>query len=468
MSKIQVKYDPTLKQSEIITRLDNSSPEEEGEYYDGNQTDLQQTAIYGIHCPIIAVNNIMIAYEDIVDFILTDYEHVPKVDMCIIDRKGIIQYLDTPGNDNELRVQILPPFDDVYKKINLTFFISKYTMGSGGKLYIKGEYKLPKFISSRFRSFGEVSLYKLFDQVSSDCQLGFSTNVEDTDDKRYVYCSFNSYKNIIDKEISYSGGETVIYDWWIDVWNYMNLADMYERYKAIDPDDDLKIWISGQISDVTQSVKIEPQQVKAELTNLYGSQETQLYVKAYRVANNAGLNMSKGTDKVYSVYSMNGCEYKDTYISDGDVKKDTSDNFEYKGEVYGDFDYISQGMYREPFLQKIKTGALQVDLDSPLLGIQRGNRINFACYYDNDNIVYPIISLEENGLLNDVKTNVPIEEISPDANPLDQDTFKLNKAVSGQYLIIGNIYKYSNRRWTQTCILTRPADQNPKMLKDDK
>ena len=88
MAKLEVKYDPTLEQSEIIARLDNSSPEEAGKDYQDNKTDLQQTSIYGVQCPIIAVNNIMIAYEDILSFELDDTGHIPPSGAPATDQTG--------------------------------------------------------------------------------------------------------------------------------------------------------------------------------------------------------------------------------------------------------------------------------------------------------------------------------------------------------------------------------------------
>lgn len=465
MAKLEVKYDPTLEQSELIARLDNSSPDEAGDDYEKNQVDLQQTSIYGIQCPIIGVNNIMIAYEDILSFELDDTNHIPKVSMHIIDRKSLIKYLDTPENDNELRVQILPPFDDAYKKINLTFLVSNFSMGSmGNDLYITGVYKLSKFTSSKFKSFGEVGIYDLFDQIASDSQLGFTTNTESGEDKRFVYCPYKSYQTIIEKEITHSGDETTIYDWWIDVWNYLNLANLYERYNAIDSEDDMKVWISGAVDEVSEGIKLVPQEVPAELTNLFGSQESQLFVKDYRVINNPGINVRKGTDKVYSVYSMNKKEYEDTYISDGDVKKDIFENFEYRGEVYGEYDYITGGMMREPFLQKIKNNLVEVDLGQPLLGIQRGNHVVFACYYNDDSRDYPTTSLEEQGLVDkNQETTTP----SIDLGMTGSDTFKLDISVSGQYMVLGNVYKFANKQWTHTVILTRPIEQKPKLIQDE-
>lgn len=464
MALIEVKYDPTLEQSEIIARLDNSSPEEAGENYERNQTGLQQTSIYGVMCPIIAVNNIMIAYEDIISFELDDTKHIPSVNMHIYDRKDMIKFLDTPGNDNELRVQILPPFEDAYKKINLTFLITNFSVGAKGDLYITGKYKLSKFTSSQFKSFGEVDLYGLFDTIAQETQLGFATNVAQGEDKRFVYCPYNSYNNIIEQEVSRSGDETNIFDWWIDSWNYLNLVNLYERYTTVDSDDDMNVWISGDVSDVSEGVKITPIKTLAELTNIFGTENSQLHVFNHRIINNPGLNMIEGTDKVYSVYSMKNKEYQDNYISDGTVKKDIFNNFEYKGEVYGDYDYITGGMKRAPFIQKIKNNCIEVDLGQPLLGLQRGGHVVFSCYYNDDSVDYPADGLEKEGLADTTPQTDP-QVMNPEMS--GPDTFKIDGSISGQYMIIGNIYKFTPKGWIQTVILSRPIERKPKILEEE-
>ena len=37
-----------------------------------------------------------------------------------------------------------------------------------------------------------------------------------------------------------------------------------------------------------------------------------------------------------------------------------------------------------PFLQKMRTNTIEIDLDNPLLGLHRGGRCVFECYYNDD------------------------------------------------------------------------------------
>ena len=465
MSDIIVKFDPTLKQSDIVVRMsDNVSVEETSDdNQPKNPTDLQQTAIYGIQCPIIAINDVVIRYEDIISFKLDDTGSIPSCNVTAVDRQNLISKLNTPGADTEMRVQILPPFEDVYKKIDLTFYISSFKMDYEGVISVSGSYKNLNLFASQFKAFGEISTYKMFETIAKDTELGFASNVEEEDDKRYMYCNFIPYTELINRELP-KADDKKMYSWWIDCWNYLNFVNIKDRYDTIIPNDELKIWITGIVDGAVAGETKAPIQVTAELTTLFGSEESQLHVFDFRNNTSPGVNAS-GTDTIYSVYSQENRDYKDIYVGNEDVKKDIYTHFQYLGEIYGDYDYITPPSIRGLRFKKMSMDELEVDLGSPLLGLQRGGKVNFSNYYVSGQQSDMIDSLSEAGVYDtEVTTNVQFEE--PE-NSAAQDRFMLDKSVSGQYLIKGNIYSFENRRWKHTCILSIPADQKPKLLNKD-
>lgn len=464
MADIVVKFDPTLKQSDIVVRMSNNvSVDEVGEEnHPKNVTDLQQTAIYGVQCPIIAINDVVIQYEDIINFELNDTGVVPSCSATVIDRQNLISELNTPQSDNEMRVQILPPFEDVYKKIDLTFYISSFNMMGDNMISVNGTYKNPKLSASQFKSLGKISTYEMFETIAKETELGFASNIENGEDKRYMYCNFISYNDLIERELPKADGECM-YGWWIDCWNYLNFVDVKDRYETIIPKDDLKLWITGLADGAVQGEVKDPIEVPAELTTLFGTEESQLHVFDYRHNSDPGTNMS-GTDTVYSIYSQENHEYKDVYLGNKDVEKDIFTNYQYLGEVYGEYDYMLPPVKREAYFRKMSLNRLEVDLGFPLLGIQRGGKVNFSDYYVDGQRSDMKKDLIASGVYDDnAKTNVQFEEINPGTN----DLFELNKSVSGQYMVQGNIYSFSNRRWKQTCILVMPIEQQPKLLKKD-
>lgn len=464
MGQIFVEFDNKLTQSEIIIPLYRSSKAESGEFYKENKVDIQQTLVYGIQAPLIQINNIVIDYQNVIEFSLKSINELPEVTIIVNDSTGLLNTLDTTNSDNELRVQILPRFDEAYKKINLTFYLSNIKI-NGNYIQARGIYKISKLTSTQFKSFGEISTYNLFKTIASETELGFATNIKNDDsDKRYIYCPYKSYKYLLDKEVTKGGGQDKIYDYWVDFWNNINLVDIYDRYNSIDKESEMQIWVASQLNDMGEGDKITPHQTLALLTNLPTDYASELYVKNYLIHNNTGIITTNGTDRIFSFYKENDKNYTDVFVQDGDIKKDIFIKYDYLGELYGEYNYLLQPKLREAFMQKITSETIEVTLQSPLLGLMRGSKVNFGWYINDDSLKEKIETLDEIGLINDVQLSIQIPDEFKDINAVGG--FVLDKKISGQYLIIGTKIIFSNGEWRYVLILSRPAKYKPKLIND--
>lgn len=468
MSQIEVKFDHKLKLSDIIIPLTNSSPDESGEYYKDNQPEIQQTSVYGIQTPLIMVNNIVVDFTDIISFELQCDDSLPQVEMVVVDRKKLIQSIDTPGVDNELRVQILPKFEDKYKKINLTFFIVDFEI-QGNKIKIQGEYKNPKLTSSNIKSFGKINTYDLFEKIAIETDMGFASNIASNDsDSRYVYCQNTPYIKTLREEIAKSGHDLQILDYWIDWWNNIVLVDIYDRYNTIEPEENIQIWVASQNNEVEEGKTVEAVQAPAILNNHPANKRTELYVESYRIKSATGATVSDGSDNVCAVYEMNKKEYMDHLIMDGDKQKDVVTKFEYNGEVYGDHNYLLQGVKRKSFLKKIKSNdTVEITLTTPLLGIMRGNKVNFVCYMNDSRFQTLKQNMVEGGIVNEAtESNIPLNDNSGEESINTAGEFIIDDSISGQYLVTKSIIKWRGKKWNYVLTLSRPTSDKPKLIND--
>lgn len=467
MSRVLVKFDNKLKYEDIIVQLHNSSVEESGENYKNNQQEIQQTLIYGIQAPLIKINNVIIDFVDVIEFSLKSIDTLPSVSMTVKDRYNLTASFDIPGNDNAVHIQILPPFDNAYKKINLTFYISQIKINTQGYINLVGIYKLQKLTSSNIKSFGETNTYNLFSNIATETGLGFATNVDMNDsDKRYIYCDNKSYLDIMNREIKYSGADMQIMDYWVDYWNNLTLVDIYERYNTIEKDENMMVWISGEIKEIGEGQKITPIQSAGVLTNNPILSSSDLFVTNYNIINKAGNQFYRGTDKVYSIYGENNKEYLDYLIQDGDVKKDIFIKCEYLGEYYGDVNYLLMERKRYDFLQKINTESIEVELRMPLLAIKRGNKINLLIYKNDTMIENQKEGLIETNTINkNIQTHIPIEDSNIEEKSNDGQ-YVLDKNLSGQYLITGCNMKYYNNQWHYLVTLNRPSSNKSQILNE--
>ena len=464
MSQVKIEFDNTLEFSDIIMPLLSSSPSEGGDNVRPN-VDRMQTSVFGIQVPLISINSTVIDFDAIDYFSLSCEGAIPSLNMIVEDRYELISNIDKPRQDNEVRVQILPRFDDAYKKINMMFYISSISV-SGKYINLSCVYKLPEFTSSKIESMGELDTYSLFKKAATDTGLGFATNIAQGTDLRYVYCNNKSWEDLLESEIQYSGIDNQMLDWWVDFWNNINLVDIYERYTTIDSDDDMQIWVAGQVNEIGLDQDVEAQQVTATVHNHPAMTNSELYVTNYEINTNSGIQTIMGTDKVYSIYEDVKNEYIDYLIQDGDVKKDIFTKYRYLGENYGDYNYLLQREIRYGLLQKINSETIKITLKSPLLGIMRGHKVNFMKYVNDDRIENKLQVLEKNGVINrDVESNIPLTNYELNTNN-PNGNYRLDKTVSGQFLVIGTEIVYDNG-WKYNLTLARPAGDTPNIKIDE-
>ena len=184
MSIVTLEFDNTLEKSEIVMPLLSSSQNEAGENYsDANLTDKSQTKVFGIQVPLVMINSTIIDFDAIHYFNLKSQGCLPELTMTVDDKYELITNLDKPSNDNVVRVQILPKFDDAYKKIDLTFYITNISV-NGKLVRLTCTYKLASLTSSQFKTYGEVDTYTLFKQIANETKLGFASNLTTLNDNR--------------------------------------------------------------------------------------------------------------------------------------------------------------------------------------------------------------------------------------------------------------------------------------------
>ena len=467
MSVINVVFDNQLEQSPIEVPLEGPSQEQVGEDLNVlNQSTTVQTLVHGVCTPIFKICSRVFKFDEVEFLTLDNTSVLPSIVVTVVDREKYLINLDAPSTDNEIRLQILPPFDDAYKKIDLTFKIEDIHV-MGDKVRVVGKYKNTNLDIDRLESYGEINTYDLFNKIATDTRLGFASNISSSDDKRFIYSSNNTYLDLMREEIGNSSASTTVLDYWIDLWNNINLVDVYERYNAIDSNDDLKVWIANDVPQKTDSSAIiEPQQVDAIINNSFAKRNSQLYTDKYDLITSSNIN--KGTDKVYTIYKKG--DIIDTLVQDGDTHKDIYTKFFYLGENIGEYEYLLSQNLRSSFLQFMNSVKLDVHLKFPLLGLMRGHKVRFA-WYELDPVIKKNLLEVKKSLNVDIESNDPeiTNETDEDKAAYEsQDRMVVNKQISGQYLIIGTILKYSKEsNWDYQLTLVRPRQQQNSYLRDE-
>lgn len=446
---IEVKFDNSLQIPAIQEPLATPS---EDEVQDGPvSTGPIQTRITGILAPLVRINEATCGFSQVKKMTL-HCSPVPEVDLVVEDTFGIMQSLDQPTSDNSLQIQIIPPYDNAYKKINITFYMDSVRIVDHD-YHIHGIYNIPKLHDTQLKSYGKISTYEFFEKVAHELQLGFCSNISDTQDKRYIYMPNSRYSQQLRKEADMGGSEKQILEWWVDLWNNLNLVDVYQQYNTTESDEDLLVWtpLSRYPMVEADDEGTQPQQMVACLTNNPKLATNPFYTTDLRYMNTPTM----ATDRDFEVYDMQSLSSHSTLIEDGDVKNDIFVQYEYGGELFGDYDYLTQRACRDLFLAKINGQKLKMTVDVPAFALMKGHKVNVYWYDLN-----PYTDSDKDDM--EISTNSPMPEDEEGASA-DDDGFRLNKQISGQYYIIDTTIKYSRDgrmyNWRQEFELGRPADK---------
>lgn len=444
---IEVKFDNSLQLPTIEVPIYSETGENDS--LAGADRESQQTKIDGIEVPLFRLNNQTILFNQIKYMKLTGGQ-LPTLQVTIIDSAGLIKSLDTPTSDNLIQMQIIPPFDNAYKKINMTFYITRMQIEKS-EVSITATYNIPKLYDSAMTAYGQVSSYELVEQIAHDLSLGFCSNISTTDDKRWIYNPSGTIIDLLDREIEMGGRYEHVLEWWIDWWNNINLIDLYDEYNLIESEDNMQIWIqdfSHNQSDSTDEVSFHQQ--LAMITNNPISETSPLYITDYKPVSESAMM----SDQTFEVYKMDDLDKRTIMILDGDTHNDIFNKYVYGGEVFGDFDYLTQRTCREMFLNKIVNQYIEVELPKPVIGLMKGGKVNFYWYEVGNLVTEEIV---ESGT--DVNTNIPKLP-----NIKTEDTnWILNSMISGQYYIIDSTLEFEQSgklgKWSHKFKLGRPADQ---------
>lgn len=428
---ITVKHDPDIKVPEIRVPIQEETELRRPEY------------VIGIISPLVSINGILVNFDDVEYLRIDASKAVPTIEFECNDYNGTIKKFEDVGKDNYIQIQVLPPFDDAYKKVNLIFYIEN--MQVGATISGRGSLKVPDFTKAQFECLGEVSTYELFSELSKKCKLGFASNIESTQDKRYINCNYKSYKELLSSEIELSESSRVmVLDWWLDLWHNIVLCDIYKRSSSTDNIEDMRVWISDGNENATS--QIQPVHTDLVFNNSPASQNSELFIETLEPIKHTYKNLSN--QQVSTIYSMDKMCYLDHQL--GDSKHDPTYKYDYRGEIYGEYDYMFAKETREYYMRYKTAEQLRITTKTPLLGVNRGDQCRVVYYEPGTQTNMKRQDLEKLGLpkLDDLNLGWLKDYI------LEGDSMVLNYIHSGQYMVLGYTIEYSHG-WNYTLDLIR-------------
>lgn len=495
-----VWHDPTIETGVIVKKL-------ETDVGDTSAEDNQQTShmIDAVYFPLIKFNENIIANNDIIYMKLESKEILPTLSLRIIDRNGAIIKTNSTGLNNSLLLVITAPVNGVYKKIKLNFYITEvtpYNEGNGQvELYISSILKIPELTHKFNTSMNypnknqfpgcdkckqtentKPNSWEMLHYIANYCKLGFASTKKCKDISDRSYRLFNAYESLEDclykeKEFAGTDEETAIFDWWVDVYNYIVMVNV--PYVL---NDDITVSHLGIYAiPGIQPTSLEQQNdspkvvlVNRSLSNSKNystfSMNHNMMIRDYKIVSDNSLYL-EGTCSTNNIFMPKGAggengldifdiQTQESSIAGREFEKYTSKQTYMKGIDMSGFGKHKKESIFKKYFQKKRAKMLIVELENFNLGLQRGTLVNIIITENDPKIKSVILNNPDNlfGDINEqaedrsdsvqthsnIKTTGEIDNQTPTNEDYVQDNMleTINYALSGLYYIDGITFEF--------------------------
>ncbi len=197
------------------------------------QTGLKSQKTIGLDYPLIKINNYQFKKEEIVYFEIDCTAKIPKLTLTVKflgNTHNISRNYPKDGDRVSVFIQSnddsLKPIrnDYVIRSLNSNFAFNNYRFGN--LVTIRGELFIPKILKNEVFSKNDTS-FNVLKEISKILNLGFVSNVTNTDDKQIWLNPKDNYFNFIQKIVERSFlNDNTFFDWFIDVYYNLNFVEV--------------------------------------------------------------------------------------------------------------------------------------------------------------------------------------------------------------------------------------------------
>jgi hypothetical protein len=397
--------------------------------------------------PYVVFNGITIETKDINYIKLTNDGYMPYIEMTFSDPTNKIFDQNYPLDQQVISI-LIKSNETLLMPIRMDFLVKEFSAikSKGGdsddkSYYLRGELDIPYIIKNA--SFKGTS-YDVLKQIADEADLGFASNINQTNDNMtWVNCGIDYVREQIPEIVKRSYISDNTFTWaYIDFWFNLNFIDI-EKQLSLSTNEDKNL--SGN-----ESISGEQSTIPLVLSNHPNYNMTNQYFDKFYLFNNATeVNYDLGYNPHIYYYKTRERNIVDVLLDTISTKGDKNDKIVLKGlpdnnnyavdqnknyflgkndseNSHQNYLYAEQLNYHNfEFLQKVR---MNITL----------KKLNFQLYR------FQPVSVQL----------YKLRELDPNPNAItsadiqsgkDTDQYKLNERLSGDWLIIGINYSYTRK-----------------------
>ncbi|BAV39301.1 hypothetical protein BPT24_175 [Tenacibaculum phage pT24] len=397
-----------------------------------NEEDQNIEENAGLWFPLIRVKDTVFNQDKILSFKYTvGSELLPSVRVTIDDYDKAFLEEQFPMVDDKITIRISNNIDTVHKPIKLDFIITDISGSANSKsTTITAIQDVPKLHIYKNTGWND-SLYNILKKIATECDLGFVTNIQQSNDSANYICHNDYYSFLKYSENRIDVGQDDSCKIFIDAFNNLNLVSYKNAYSnreitrlqtnpvtglAYDDNIDLKL------SNKTYNDETD---IHAQINNWTPiSNYGKAFLKTKNIVNYRQRSTEKHLQNTFNEFGIQNINSIDNSIDN------VFSNFVHEDSTYSNI--LTNRKNNDRLIQIYKQGTytrMVMDYFIP----------------DLYPFVYVPVELYNNGRLsklNSQDSNVDLDELSEQESEYPSNGLSLNNEFTGDYIVTEIKYSY--------------------------
>lgn len=224
-------------------------------------------------------------YQDIINFKLSYSKHLPTITVVIEDNKHQFTSTLFELTSDDRLVLYLKSNDNKYKSIYQTYNITNINWNEDTNTYVfNGVLNIPKLFTIYENNFKEYSSWQVFNQIATELDLGFNSNITSTNDTmNWLSCNHTLYEFLNYVCLYAYKDDDTFFDWFIDFYNNINFIEVNKQFGTYSKQSSVINKLFEHEYNGNEPLEIDGKNI---LTNLSIFKGTSNYISNFSIKNN--------------------------------------------------------------------------------------------------------------------------------------------------------------------------------------
>lgn len=134
------------------------------------------------YMPFVWYNGVQISYQDVLKFNLYHKGILPAIEITVLDSWGILREDGFPHDDTNVSIYLNSKSLNL-RSINMDFKVLDFKDSGNNTYVITGICNIPQIYLRKFSSYNSKTSHETLQEVAKLCELGFCSNINNSDDK---------------------------------------------------------------------------------------------------------------------------------------------------------------------------------------------------------------------------------------------------------------------------------------------